>query len=933
MSRSMIERVLARRIRSSTGTTLVVRLALALALMLALAMPLAVAAPASAIAVALYVDDDYPIVIGTVSSYTDSTKTLVATSTEAFDGYDAGDAVEFISGTADGFATTMAADPTDDEVVLTDAFGIDFTVGTFNLVDLDAPSDSDPFRYIQSAIDMAPDQSVMRVAPGDYNKGILIDKSLTLEGGSELPTDTTIDPPTDVITIQGDDLDVSVYDFEICGGTNGIYINAGGSLSDVRIQGCLIHNNTANGISVTGSGYDLDIAANAISDNDLCGVRIDQAWELTTIEDNDIGAAWEGRFFGGDVATIYPGNTDDGIHIADVPADHTVSIDENWISENGGDGIDCPGWASVAGTLSIVDNRIGAGYYGVDGASEFIGNTGHGIHIGYVAELGHVDIEDNRIAENGFDGINFGVGIAPIEGSVAIEGNRIGAWSAYWVSGQPSFGGNSGSGIYIHYVETNGTVRIMWNQVSENSALASGMHFGNIHGGVTIEHNDIGAWTDEGGNTHGGNGGDGVYVNQVWGGGTLTIGPDNRIAGNTDNGIEIYQAYDTGGGGPSTTVHDNSITNNQRNGIELGTLCEVDDATISHNVISGNTEKGIFVTGPSDRNVISHNEIRDNADGIYVEYGTDNLIVGNTIVNNMGDGSGVHLEWQAKDNVISWNNIEGNVVGVVKDESQPSLTCAKYNWWGDASGPSGQGPGGGDGVQGNVEFEPWLTAPIDYELPRVQWGHVSGTGTMDAKERTDTEVDYETTDDSADITVALYEYNPGSQPDFMCIGKYVDLHVDVPEGEEVTRIELRVYYTAYEIAGMDESSLELFWWTGSQWSRCSPTGVNPSPVNGYSGYIWAEITDSTIPTIADLTGSPFTGGGQPASAPPEEEPEEPDIAVGGTVQRIDPSQLGAMEQPETSDSSHFCAYLGLGMVLVAVLGLGGALLALRRRRA
>ncbi|EJG07644.1 hypothetical protein Metli_1699 [Methanofollis liminatans DSM 4140] len=41
---------------------------------------------------------------------------------------------------------------------------------------------------------------------------------------------------------------------------------------------------------------------------------------------------------------------------------------------------------------------------------------------------------------------------------------------------------------------------------------------------------------------------------------------------------------------------------------------------------------------------------------------------------------------------------------------------ATHNWWGDASGPSGTGPGTGSPVYGAALYEPWLTRPADVVL-------------------------------------------------------------------------------------------------------------------------------------------------------------------------------------------------------------------------
>ena len=43
----------------------------------------------------------------------------------------------------------------------------------------------------------------------------------------------------------------------------------------------------------------------------------------------------------------------------------------------------------------------------------------------------------------------------------------------------------------------------------------------------------------------------------------------------------------------------------------------------------------------------------------------------------------------------------------VRNENATQID-ARNVWWGDASGPSGIGPGSGDALVGNALFEPWL---------------------------------------------------------------------------------------------------------------------------------------------------------------------------------------------------------------------------------
>jgi len=69
----------------------------------------------------------------------------------------------------------------------------------------------------------------------------------------------------------------------------------------------------------------------------------------------------------------------------------------------------------------------------------------------------------------------------------------------------------------------------------------------------------------------------------------------------------------------------------------------------------------------------------------------------------------------SSNNEIHYNNIYGNTnYGVY---SYGYTVNATYNWWGDASGPGGQGPGTGDNVSANVLYDPWLTEPWTGEIP------------------------------------------------------------------------------------------------------------------------------------------------------------------------------------------------------------------------
>ena len=138
--------------------------------------------------------------------------------------------------------------------------------------------------------------------------------------------------------------------------------------------------------------------------------------------------------------------------------------------------------------------------------------------------------------------------------------------------------------------------------------------------------------------------------------------------------------------------------------------------------------------------------------------------------------------------------------------------------------------------------------------------------TVDARAEADTEVEVTGT---ATVTVFPYDQNPGgSAPTgFSTLDKYIDVYV--PDTGAVTQIEIRLYYSDFELAfvDIDEESLRLFWWNDTAWVQCSDSGVNTASTNGYSGYMWAKIRTNTTPSLADLQGTEFGGYGHPSQTP------------------------------------------------------------------
>lgn len=480
----------------------------------------------------------------------------------------------------------------------------------------------------------------------------------------------------------------------------------------------------------------------------------------------------------GDGGTYYSGNNGNGIDIDDIWPMSTVTIGPgNIIAQNNGDGI---GFDDIDGRASILGNVIGGWDFDLEGEFEPMptptvtptlqgeplgkngdlgrvwGNNGNGIYVNDVGANGTVLIQGNQIHENNGDGIDIAGG--DVYGSLSILNNIIGAWTYYEGENSQRFGGNFDDGISVW--EMRGTMLIDGNRIAENDAIFSGIHIESIDsmpgsGSVTISNNDIGEWTDDHQVTYMGNGGMGIYVGEVDQGRTLMIGPNNNIVDNWEMGIYLWDAHRAA----DVAIFDNTILRNGTAwiGIELRG-CE--DVTVDGNEISGHdygiymvnfsafnaiinntiTDNGIgiFLSRNTHHNGIVGNLIADNGHGIWVE-GRQNDILSNVIIGNVAEmDSGVHFEGfmpggGARDNVLNLNNIVGNsdpnigsygVMNHVPAGPGAEQLDARWNWWGDVTGPyhGGTNPGGGgDSVSSFVVYEPWATSAFPYAYTTDPW--------------------------------------------------------------------------------------------------------------------------------------------------------------------------------------------------------------------
>lgn len=205
--------------------------------------------------------------------------------------------------------------------------------------------------------------------------------------------------------------------------------------------------------------------------------------------------------------------------------------------------------------------------------------------------------------------------------------------------------------------------------------------------------------------------GNGIYTDQ--GSASLYI-YQNRFSGHINGSLAFY--------GSAGTQHDILIANNEMMSDSALAMVNSNNVTILGNTMIGIPYEAISVQSNNNHVQIEANVLHQNVYGVIV-----------APVNGPGTAS--------TDVRLYNNNIQGNSTAglrVISGGYSGTLN-ATNNWWGDASGPSGVGPGTGDAIvdpDSVVAFTPWLesvpppepTACAPAATPGCGPGTAPGTG-------------------------------------------------------------------------------------------------------------------------------------------------------------------------------------------------------------
>lgn len=150
-------------------------------------------------------------------------------------------------------------------------------------------------------------------------------------------------------------------------------------------------------------------------------------------------------------------------------------------------------------------------------------------------------------------------------------------------------------------------------------------------------------------------------------------------------------------------VRDNFIDHAYYDGIQVGPRSKGN--VLENNTIRDAGSSGVWVLGTSLSNTITHNVITSNSQaGIRVSGSNATAITANHLTRNAGGGVTLSTAFST---TIHHNDFRANGVGVSVSASPG--TDARWNWWGSASGP---GVSGADRLSGSAAASPWLSRPL-----------------------------------------------------------------------------------------------------------------------------------------------------------------------------------------------------------------------------
>ncbi|MFB6274093.1 MAG: right-handed parallel beta-helix repeat-containing protein [Salinibacter sp.] len=727
------------------------------------------------------------------------------------------------------------------------------------LVDATNPASEDEdcnshFKTLSAALTQCPlsENAIIVVDPGTYDEGQLtvdtkgvtirssdgarqtkingcftIDaKNVTLEALDIVATDCEIG-----VSVEDRASDLSrliVHEAQSAG------VQISGASESTQVTDSHLFDNGEYGLQVTGASLHLEMTDNIVDSNGAAGIILDGNSDRFTLSGNTVSL-----------------NGGAGLHIRQADEGQ---ITGNTVKTNEGDGIRL----ERANNHSVVENTADS-------------NAGFGIS---VMESGNNEVRSNALTSNEMGGLALRGGSTPATGNT-VENNQISDSTASDAVGLLLKGRVTGNILLKNTIDANRIGVQYAGGEGDNTAPTRNI----------LDSNDITASNDIGVHVAASNGLNEIRANTITGNMSAGIyvsseGGNDKYVENTlrDNGAEGIRVE----GSPDNLIQNNEIENNgdsdqQANENEGAgiTLVNTEVTIVEGNTVGASAADGIRLVNTVNTRLLGNTVENRNGNGLYGAGVVHPLFAGNTIRGN--SDRGVHLEpseeagcarLDFQRNTVTENSLGGihvsNCEGVhlqmnqITDNMRFGLWVegseqiqARYNWWGDPSGPSGIFAGRGnaaifqnnDIVGGNSTglpsdqilgaVVPWLTDKVGTQTEDSVNGYVLRDFGPDSVDVTAT--------DFAGVRMSLHDVESESKG-VVILARYAQklptsdsiyAPVVLPNilrtvsvvtsgfGTDGQAVVEMLYDNADVPEGVDEESMQLFIWNGDQWRQMS----------------------------------------------------------------------------------------------------------------
>ena len=181
-----------------------------------------------------------------------------------------------------------------------------------------------------------------------------------------------------------------------------------------------------------------------------------------------------------------------------------------------------------------------------------------------------------------------------------------------------------------------------------------------------------------------------------------------------------------------------TVKNNRIDDAFYGITGYLDSSLISGNQITGTAAGAAGIGGQFYNTTITENQVSGYTAGVglafqdYLSRGMDAIDVNNNSFTGNAVGVYVNDDITGKTITVNNNSIAGNpTAGATYGVLGAGILDAENNWWGACDGPSGVGPGSGDAVSANVDFDPWTGCLA--RVSGMKFDDVNGNGANDGE--------------------------------------------------------------------------------------------------------------------------------------------------------------------------------------------------------